>query len=521
MATWLFAPRSFVLWAFTRRRCGLNVEVAQASSLWSKAGILPARAGWVSVHRSAVVLGRSKFGTLQCVGHFAGRAILQRFCARGRAHSATRVPDWKPALPDRLEACPTTGTARIAVVMLFFFCLVDVARAQEAIRMSLASEEAARARRKAATTAGYYNLTLGPTLWKFGAGLGLEYNDNVSLNGTDQEDDFIFRPSINTDVLWPITDKNSLNLRVGAGYSAYVNHPGLDRIFITPGSELSFDVYAGDFWINLHDRFSITESAYQDPTVAGTGDYARLENAVGVSTLWDLNKVNLRFGYDHADYLALYTNTGQPDGQSELFSSSAAYVIKPGMLLGIELGGGLLNYSGTNTVFSKAHQWSVGSFYDTQLSQHLHARVSVGYSVYRPDATGTLGAPGTEFSGVYAQIAISHRLNQYVDYTLSGGRSLNFALYGGTVDLYFARLNASWKIMQKVSIGTSFDFEHGSQVSFGSETFDRYGAGINLARAITSKLSGSLGYQYYWRTSDLSGRDYTVNSVTLNLRYQF
>ena len=67
-------------------------------------------------------------------------------------------------------------------------------------------------------------------------------------------------------------------------------------------------------------------------------------------------------------------------------------------------------------------------------------------------------------------------------------------------------MNASWKIMQKVSIGTSFDYEHGSQVSFGGETFDRYGAGIRLGRAITSKLSSSLGYQFYRRGSDQSGR---------------
>jgi uncharacterized protein (PEP-CTERM system associated) len=104
---------------------------------------------------------------------------------------------------------------------------------------------------------------------------------------------------------------------------------------------------------------------------------------------------------------------------------------------------------------------------------------------------------------------------------LSGGRSLNFALYGGTIDLYYARLNANWNILQKVSLGTSFDFEHGSQVSSGNETFDRYGAGITLGRAITSKLSGSLGYRYYWRGSDVSGRNYTANIVSLNLSYAF
>jgi hypothetical protein len=406
-----------------------------------------------------------------------------------------------------------------AAGLVFFFSLVGTVRAQEAIRMSMASEEAARARHRAASTLGHYNVTLGQTLWRFGAGLELEYADNVNLGASGPEGDFSFRPQIDTEMLWPITDKNSLNLNVGVGYSAYVKRTDLNRVFVTPGSGLSFDLYAGDVWVNLHDRFSITADAYQDPTVTGTGDYARLENAVGATALWDLNKVILRLGYDHVDYISLSTNGRQPDGQSELFSSSAGYVIKPGMQVGIELGGGLLNYSGTNTAFSKAIQWSAGTFFETQVSEFVHFRGSVGYIVYSPESSGTTSAK--DFTGVYAQIAISHRPNASVDYTLSGGRTLNFAFYGGTVDMYYARLQANWKIMQKVNIGTSLDYEHGSQVGFGTETFDRYGAGITLGRTLTKKLSGSLGYRFFWRESDLSGQGYTVNVVSLNLHYAF
>jgi hypothetical protein len=407
-----------------------------------------------------------------------------------------------------------------AAASVLLLLLSSAAWGQEAIRMSLAGAEAARARRQAASTPGYYDVTLGPTLWKFQAGLGIEYTDNINLTPSPSEGDFSFRPRINTEMLWPLTDKNSLNLKAGVGYSAYVQHSELNRVFVTPGSELSFDVYSGDVWINLHDRFSIMESAYQDPTVAGTGDYARLENAVGTSVLWDLNKVILRVGYDHVDYLALSTNGQQPDGQSELFSASAGYAIKPGMQAGIELGGGLLSYFGTNVAFRDSIQWNVGSFLEAPLSEYIRVRGSIGYTVYRPDASGTIGA-GREFSGVYAQVAITHRLNEYVDYSLTGGRSLSFALYGGSVDLYYARLTANWRIVEKVTISTSLDFDHGTQVGFGTETFDRYGAAVILGRAITSKLSGNIGYRFYRRESDLAGRDYSVNVVTLTLNYAF
>ena len=393
--------------------------------------------------------------------------------------------------------------------------------------MSIASAQAAEARRGAAKTIGYYNLKLGPTAWNFGAGLGVSYNSNVNNTESNAQGDFIFSPQLNTRMLWPVSDINSINLALGAGYSAYVKNPQLDRAFITPGSELSFDLYAGDFWINLHDRFSITENSYQDPTVAGSGNYSQFQNALGVATTWDLNKAVVRAGYDHVSYDALtggngQNSGGQPSEYSEVFSSSAGYALKPGMLLGVELGGSLINYSTTttNTPSSSANQWNVGSFYDAPVSEYIHFTGHAGYTVYSPQSSGAAATSG-DFSGMYAQLDITHRLNQYVAYSLSGGRSISVAFAGGTIDRYFAHWAANWAILRKMTLGTSFSYEHGSPLSGGGETYDQYGPGISLSRAITTKLSSSLGYQLYWRDSNLPGRNYTVNVVSLNLNYTF
>ena len=407
-----------------------------------------------------------------------------------------------------------------AVILSFLWGVTNTATSQEAVRMSIASAQAAEARRRAESSIGYYNLKLGPTGWRFGTGLAIEYNDNVENKEENKESDFIFRPQINAQMIWPLSEKNSINLSLGAGYSVYVDHSRLDRLFLTPGSELGFNLYVGDFWINFHDRFSLTEDSYQDPTVSGTGDFARFENAIGVSALWDLNKVIVRSGYDHITYISLGANQGQPDGESEVLSVSAGYALKPGMLLGVELGGGLLHYDSSNLAFTDARQWNAGVFYEGQLSEYMSLHGSVGYTVYTPDQTGLTNAPG-DFTGLYANLGITHRVNQYVDYTLNGGRTINFAFYGGTIDLYYARLQVNWRILRKISLGTSFDFEHGTQLTLGTETFDRYGPSITLGRTITSKLSATLGYQYFWRGSDVAGQSYTINVVSLSMNYAF
>ncbi len=383
--------------------------------------------------------------------------------------------------------------------------------------MSIATAQAAEARQRAAATPGYYNLQAGPTLWRFSTRLGAAYNDNVQYT-EHGEADVIFRPELDAEMRWPITEKNSLNLALGAGYSAYVNHSSLSRFYITPGSELAFDLFVRNLWINLHDRFSLTQDSYQDPTVANTGDLSRLENAVGLSLVWDLNKVLVRAGYDHVNYVSLTTNPNERDGDADVFSGSAGYVLKAGMLLGVQLGGSLFRYWGTNA--SSGSQWNAGLLYDAQLSEYIRFQASAGYTVYAPASGRTTVATG-DYPGYYAQLALTHRLNRYVDYSLSGGRTITFAFYGGTVDLYTAQWLASWKIFRKTTVNTSLSFESGTQLDFGREEFQRFGPGISFGRALTSKLAGGLGYQFQWRESDQPGRSYAANIVDASLAYRF
>ena len=82
-------------------------------------------------------------------------------------------------LKSRRVKHPGRRAPSVAGVLFLVLGLATAAPGQEAVRMSMASAEAAEARRQAASTIGYYNLKLGPTAWNFGAGLGLEYNDNV------------------------------------------------------------------------------------------------------------------------------------------------------------------------------------------------------------------------------------------------------------------------------------------------------------------------------------------------------
>ena len=125
---------------------------------------------------------------------------------------------------------------------------------QESLRVSMAGDLAAETRRQEAETIGYYNLLLGPTAWRFSSGLGFEFNDNVRIQSQNPEADFITRPNLSAQMNWPVTAQNSLNLSLGAGYSIYALHSDLDQLYVNPGSGIAFNLYIGDFVINVHDR---------------------------------------------------------------------------------------------------------------------------------------------------------------------------------------------------------------------------------------------------------------------------
>ena len=400
------------------------------------------------------------------------------------------------------------------------------AGAQEALRQSLAGAAAAEAQNRAAATIGYYNLLIGDMAWRFSSSLGLQYNDNIRLSENHPEGDEIITPALNASIHYPITLHNSLDLTIGAGYSKYVNHSDLDQFFLTPGTGLFYNVYVGDVVFNLHDRVSITENGYQNPTANGNGNNATLQNTAGVSATWDLESVVLSTGYDHGNYVNLNSNPGTQDSASENIFLNAGVRVRPELLAGVEAGASAVHYSQPNGTYQSlpdTHQWSAGAFTQYKATDHIDAELHVGYTELLPQNSSTNFSTSAS-QGVYFGASIAHRVNEWLDYTLSADRSQNLQSSGAPYTIYSVRWSPNWRFIQKFSLSTPVWWQHGKQFYYygGNDyTYDQYGAGINLGRQLTQKLSGSLGYQYVQETSDQRGLNYTVNTISLNFNYQF
>lgn len=411
----------------------------------------------------------------------------------------------------------------VAVCLLFF---AGRAHSQDALRMSLAGDQAAESQRQAENTIGYYNLLWGPVAWRFSSGLGLDYNDNIHLQSQNREGDLIIQPNLSTQMHWPMTQKNSLDATLGVGYSFYASHSEMDQIYVNPGSGLLFNIYVGDCVINLHDRISITESAYQNPTMSGNGNNEQMQNTIGASTSWDLNKLVAQLGYDHNNDVSLGSSQqAEPNTTSDNWFLNAGLHFLPEITAGVEGGVGLISYSqGQSTATQPdAMQWNAGTFCKAQISEYISGQLDAGYTVYTPSTTSastTMSSSGS----LYFQLSVSHQVNRFLNYSLSAGRTTESS-YGQPVDQYFVRLQPSWNIFKDYSLSTPIFWQKGSELNTqggaAATDYDQYGAGINISHAITQKLTGSLGYQFVRESSSQSSQNYTVNIVSLNFSYQF
>jgi hypothetical protein len=408
-------------------------------------------------------------------------------------------------------------TLLTAVCALAFFSKVQ---GQEALRMSLAGETTQESQRQAAATIGYYNLLTGPVPWRFSSGLAMEYNDNVHNRQNNPEGDFILRPNLDAQARWPVSQNNILNFSLDTGYSAYMQYQDLSRFYINSGN-LFFDISIGDLTINLHDQISITENAYENPTTGGNGNYSLLQNTVGATASWNLDKWVLQGDYDHVNYASLTSSLQRPDGTSDNLLLSAGARFRSKIVAGVEAGGSLINYDqSASSVSPDATQWNAGVYCNAPISDYINARLDLGYTAYSPDATASL-TNSSSTSGFYFQFLISHQVNQFINYSLAAGRSMDLAFYGQPYEYYFVRLQPNWNLFNKYQLSTPFWWRQGTEIYNKSVNFDQFGAGINLSRSLTKKLSGAISYQFVQETSNQSGFNYSVNIMGLNLSYQF
>ncbi len=407
--------------------------------------------------------------------------------------------------------------------------------AQDAIRPSLAGQDSYEARQEDVSRIPY-NLMLGPVRFRVGATVGVEYNDNINYAEVNTEDDVIVTPSLTLDMIWPVTQLNTLRIDLGLGYSFYLDHSGndTDYLLVAPKSQIAFDIFVGDFRINLHDKMLLQQDPVQEGALSNVADYGRFENTAGVSVLWDLNKLLLQLGYDHYNFIATNSDFDYLNRNAEMVGGSAAFIVNPTITVGVEGNAVFTRYDNQNGgigILNDNKEYSGGGFVEAALTNNLKVRVAGGYQWIDFDqnfVTFFFGPLGITFpdhknsADYYVNGLVSHRINAQISQTLSAGHENQLGVDSNYITLNYIRHAVSWNILRNTLLTTEFFFEDAEE-SGGviNETFQRIGGAVTLGYQLTPHITLGVRYQGTSKDSDVFLRDYNQNRVSVDGTYSF
>jgi hypothetical protein len=410
--------------------------------------------------------------------------------------------------------------------------------AQELPRPSMARED-----EKQTNLPTDYNMKAGPVLLNFTGSVEGDFNDNIGLTNNGAKSDFLITPEVGIDALWPVTQVNNLSLSTSIGYTKYLIHPQFDtsHILVSPDSALSFDIYTGDFKINLHDSFSYQQDPVDEAALSNIVNFNRFENIAGIGVLWDLNKVVLNLNYDHITFVstglqdftgAMLPDPGALDFNADQVSASAELRVSSTFIAGLEATASQREYNDSNGTYT---QFTAGPYFKVQVTDHIKAQISGGYEYIdsptnsaiftNANQQGFFG-PGYGSGAVgsyYFNVTLDHEVNKYFLQRLSLGHELELGLLAEQSDVAYVNYSASWHVNSHLNLALTAGYsdiqENGGFLTASS--FDLLSAGVQANFPVTKSLSGALIYQFSDKMADDSDESYVQNRVGLLLTYHF
>jgi hypothetical protein len=394
-------------------------------------------------------------------------------------------------------------------------------------RGSLAGERAAQELRRALTNE-VYHLQYGPVRFQTEAHVGAAYTDNVFLSGVNPRDDFIINPEVNLAALLPVGQLNMLRLSLGLSYEWFAKNHSLnsDVPLVSPDSELVFNIFVGDFRIRLHDKFSYQQTLVFNEQAADqvhvfnftdVGRFDRLNNFVGPSVDWDLNKVIVSTTYDHENFISETDRFKYLDRASEWFTLTLNYLLGDRTKAGVEGLASLHDYD-HETILNDNWRMRAGPFAEARLPKAVTLRAGGGYDGARFDSAA---ASGNAYDNWYCYARARQEL-LWFNHSLAAGHETGLGDNANNLRTSYVRYSISSDAIKDLELeahlSANFSKEFGGEFH---EDFIHYIAGFRVGYQFHKYLAAEFGYELFWKDSDSSDRSFHRDRVNLDVTFRF
>jgi opacity protein-like surface antigen len=403
-------------------------------------------------------------------------------------------------------------------VAVSLFC-VGISGAQEFFREAQAPPEMEPVMPPTAEEEDLYNMALGPVRFNIAAGIGIEYNDNITLSEDDEQEDFILRPSLTIDGTWRLTEMNTLHIGVGVSYAKYFDHSEYDSFLISPSSEIALSIRVSEVTITLRDNFSYQQDPFDLPVLSGAANYERFENIASIQADWEINeRWKLTVGYDHYNLWVTESEFESLERAVDTFYLRPAMKVSEAVTVGAHASVSYINFK--EDIQNDAAGTRLGAFIDAQLTASTTAYVEAGFEGVDFDDNGEIADTG-DATTYYVTASIRNELTQAFSHRLALSKSTEVGFGSNFYDLYHAEYEANWKMTPSLNFNPTAFYEYYETSGQLGEEAHRFGVAVGLRYILTPSVTLGLDYRFLYKDSNVEGASYEQNLVLLSLYYNF
>ena len=394
-----------------------------------------------------------------------------------------------------------------------------------------------------ASEADKYNFAIGDIRFGLAIGSGIEYNDNITLSDKNRISDFVYRPSVDLQATWRISDINTLRFNLAASYAKYFSHSEFDTdgVLFSPNSELALTFFVSELKFTVRDRFSYQEDPYDVGTLSGVATYKRYENQAGIQMDWAVNQgLDLRGGYDHYNLWATQKVFENQTRAIDTVFVKPGVNLNPAVKVGVNASYSWINFE--NNARGDGQSLLAGPFIEWQLSEFTNLYLEGGYQNMNFSQGGDFLNPqidqlnlsasdaaavrqilrdNQDTSTYYIKFEINNNPTESFKHRLSFSKTTEIGFTSNSYDLYHVEYNADWKIFQHAEFGPTLFVEHYETTGVDGENANRFGAALGLRYHFNNSLTVGLDYRYVYKDSNLVNADYYQNLALLSLYYKF
>ena len=382
-----------------------------------------------------------------------------------------------------------------------------------------------------------YNFRLGLVDFVVAAGIGVEFNDNITLASSNEISDIIIRPEINIEGVLRVSELNTLRFGLGLGYAKYVDHSEFDSdgVIISPTSALVWSIKSGSVTFTVRERLSYQEDPFALATLSNAATFKRWENQAGFEIDWDATEyARVSVGFDRFDLWAKDDSFTSQDRSINTVFLRPSVDVSPRLTVG--LNGSVSWTSYKENIQADGQTILVGPFMQVKVSDVTDFYAEVGWQqssfdgatiqqLETRDANGAIVNPllvdTDDSQSLYFKAQISNRPSENFRHSFTASRTSENGLGSNFYDLYHFEYSADWLIRENTSITPVVFYETYKTSGNLQEDASRMGLALGIHHMLSNSLTIGLDYRFLTKDSNRPDADYKQNLGMFSLYYKF